>query len=254
MPFTLSHAVLAPVLSRLSRGRLPLAALAIGCMLPDLYRLFTTETGRISHLWSGQIYPNLMIGLGFCSLWYVLYRPMLYQLFNLKDPLPVQNLQKGLRFLFFMLLALLMGNATHLIWDGLTHVDFRTLILHDALSQPLAVFGQIYPLHFVLQILSSVLALPFLGYWMVKYCKTHQSHSLVSPRFKIAIWLIFLASMMSASYWTWAYVATFKWDLLRAEPYYFIGRSFNEFSQAFLLSSTLGLGVIQLWQQFFSSK
>ena len=41
MPFTISHAVLAPPLSKLSGGRLPIAALAIGCMVPDLFRLFT---------------------------------------------------------------------------------------------------------------------------------------------------------------------------------------------------------------------
>ena len=39
MPFTLSHAILAPPLSKLSGNRLPIAALAIGTMTPDLYRV-----------------------------------------------------------------------------------------------------------------------------------------------------------------------------------------------------------------------
>ena len=43
MPFTLSHAVLAPPLAKLSGNRLPLAALAIGCMVPDLIRLFVAD-------------------------------------------------------------------------------------------------------------------------------------------------------------------------------------------------------------------
>ena len=58
MPFTLSHAVLAPPLARLSRGHLPIAALAIGCMTPDLYRLFTTETIALTHQWSGILFPQ----------------------------------------------------------------------------------------------------------------------------------------------------------------------------------------------------
>ncbi|HCL58892.1 MAG TPA: DUF4184 domain-containing protein, partial [Acinetobacter sp.] len=36
MPFTLSHAVLAPPISYLTGNRLPVAALAIGSMVPDL--------------------------------------------------------------------------------------------------------------------------------------------------------------------------------------------------------------------------
>jgi hypothetical protein len=43
MPFTLSHAVLAPPLAKLSRHTLPTAALAIGCMVPDLIRLFIND-------------------------------------------------------------------------------------------------------------------------------------------------------------------------------------------------------------------
>ncbi|WP_416172827.1 DUF4184 family protein, partial [Escherichia coli] len=39
MPFTLSHAILAPPIAKLSDQRLPVAALAIGCMTPDLFRL-----------------------------------------------------------------------------------------------------------------------------------------------------------------------------------------------------------------------
>ncbi len=39
MPFTISHAVIAPPIAKLSRNNLPIAALAIGSMTPDLYRL-----------------------------------------------------------------------------------------------------------------------------------------------------------------------------------------------------------------------
>ena len=48
MPFTISHAVLAPPISKLTGHALPVAALAIGCMVPDLYRLFTQENSNTS--------------------------------------------------------------------------------------------------------------------------------------------------------------------------------------------------------------
>ncbi|WP_298143907.1 DUF4184 family protein [uncultured Acinetobacter sp.] len=254
MPFTLSHAVLTPVISRLSRGHLPLAALAIGCMLPDMYRMFTTDSGKISHLWSGQLYPNLMIGLAFCSLWYVLYRPMLYQLLDLAHPLPIKNVKQWLRFTVLVILALILGNATHIVWDGLTHVDFRTLVLHDFLSQPIHAFGMHYPLHFILQITSSAVALPFLVYWIYIYCQKHRTEAVATMRIKSSIWLSIIVALLTASAWTWGYFASFEWSTVVGEPYYFLGRGFNEFSQAFLLSETLALTCIALWQQFSSAK
>ena len=77
MPFTLSHAVLAPPIAKITRYKLPIGALAIGCMTPDLVRLFTDENVTISHEWAGLIIPDLLLGLIFCVLWYVLYRPVL---------------------------------------------------------------------------------------------------------------------------------------------------------------------------------
>lgn len=254
MPFTLSHAVLAPVLARASQHTLPLAALAIGCMLPDLYRLFVTDAGRISHRWSGQIYPNLVIGLGFCELWYALYRPMLYQLFNLSDPIQIKGVLGALKFIFCMLIALLLGNATHILWDGLTHVDFRTLILHDFLSQNIAVLGVEYPLHFILQILSSALALPVLVYWIIRYCQRHHSPNLATQRLRFAIATAFLLATVMAIFWSWAYLSQFSFNTLQGNAYYFIGRTFNEFSQIFLFVSAFVLSILSIWQQFFRDK
>ena len=62
MPFTISHAVLAPPISKLTGHALPVAALAIGCMVPDLYRLFTQENSNTTHLWTSIIHPDLWIG------------------------------------------------------------------------------------------------------------------------------------------------------------------------------------------------
>ncbi len=71
MPFTISHAVIAPPLAKLSRNTLPIAALAIGSMTPDLYRLFTMQSGMLTHQWKGLFYPNL--ALGYYSLPFGIY-------------------------------------------------------------------------------------------------------------------------------------------------------------------------------------
>ena len=98
MPFTLSHAVLAPPLSKFSKGQLPIAALAIGCMAPDLYRLFTTETIALTHQWSGVLFPNLPIGLFFCLLWYLLYRPVIYRVLAIQHSLNIHSFDQFVAF------------------------------------------------------------------------------------------------------------------------------------------------------------
>ena len=61
MPFTLSHAVLAPPLAQLSGERLPLGALAIGTMTPDLFRLLVKDEIYLNHQWQGIIYPDFSV-------------------------------------------------------------------------------------------------------------------------------------------------------------------------------------------------
>ncbi len=94
MPFTISHAVIAPPLSKLSRNTLPVAALAIGSMTPDLYRLFTMQSGMLTHQWKGLIYPNLALGFIFCAIWYFLYRPVIYRFFGIQHDLGLNSLKR----------------------------------------------------------------------------------------------------------------------------------------------------------------
>lgn len=172
MPFTLSHAVLAPPLAKLTGDRLPIAALAIGTMVPDLFRLFTNANYDGSHQWSGLIFPNLVLGLVFCAIWYALYRPMLLIFFGLNKPLNIHSLNRFCGFILSLIVAILIGTATHLVWDGLTHVDFRTFAFKDLLMQPVQLLHKSYPLHRVLQIGLSALALPVLGWITAIICVT----------------------------------------------------------------------------------
>ncbi|MGO3383513.1 MAG: DUF4184 family protein, partial [Acinetobacter guillouiae] len=91
MPFTLSHAVLAPPLSKLSGNRLPIAALAIGTMTPDLYRVLVKNEIYLNHQFKGIIYPDLLVGLLFCLLWYSLYRPLLFKFLGVQKPLDIAS-------------------------------------------------------------------------------------------------------------------------------------------------------------------
>ena len=94
MPFTISHVVLAPPISKLTGYRLPISALAIGCMVPDLVRLFTSEDIHSTHLWSAWLYPNLLIGLGFCLLWYLIFRPACFRFLGIHKPIKIGSFKK----------------------------------------------------------------------------------------------------------------------------------------------------------------
>ncbi len=88
-------------------------------MLPDLHRLFTLRYDPTLHLWSALLNPNLLLGLVFCALWYLLYRPALYRFVGVHHPLNLNTIKSVLGFVCGLILALLIGNATHLIWVGL---------------------------------------------------------------------------------------------------------------------------------------
>lgn len=231
MPFTLSHAVLAPPLSKLSKGHLPIAALAIGCMTPDLYRLFTQANIALTHQWSGLLFPNLPIGLFFCLLWYFIYRPVSYRFLGLKDPLQIKSFDDVVAFSLMNCFAIMLGTATHLIWDGLTHLDFRTFVFRDFLAQEITLFGFHYPLHFILQISSSILALPFIFLMCKNYYAKHKQKSSISNKIKLFAVISSIISVIGGFLAILDYSRHISAELWYTERYFFIGKSINEFTQ-----------------------
>lgn len=240
MPFTLSHAVLAPPLAKLSGQRLPIAALTIGCMLPDLHRLFTLRQDPTPHLWSALFYPNLFLGLMFCALWYLVYRPALYRFVGIHHPLNLNHATSVLGFILVTIFSLLLGNTTHLIWDGLTHHDFRSFVFQDFLAQSVQLGTGIYPMHRVLQIGSSILALPFLLWMSLHYYRKHRQVSSVSKKIRVYAIALILLSIVCGGFSLWDYARHIPDALWQEELYYFTGRAINEFSQGALLMLSLG--------------
>ena len=240
MPFTISHAVLAPPISKLTGHALPVAALAIGCMVPDLYRLFTQENSNTTHLWTSIIHPDLWIGLVFCLLWYLLYRPVIYRLSGIQHPLNIQSFKSAIKFLMGVIAAVLVGTATHIIWDGLTHVDFRTFAFKDFLSQNLTLFHHQYPVHRILQIGSSIVVLPILLFMCLQYYRQHQQHQPISPKIKRFAALLLLTSFAVGCFSAWDYARYFSTEIWQTDLYFFVGKSINEFTQGALSVFTLG--------------
>lgn len=253
MPFTFSHAVLAPPLSKLTGNRLPIGALAIGTMTPDFYRILVQKEIHLNHQWQGLVHPDLWVGLLFCFLWYCLYRPMLFKLVGIHAPLNIHSAMTLFKFLCGMILAILLGTATHIIWDGLTHLDFRTFAFHAFLAREVPIMGHIYPMHRVLQIGTSIVALPFLLWMSLHYYSNFRQPNITSKEVFNFAFILFLFSFFAGST---TYILRAKYTGFNphsADLYTLIGFFLNGFARGSLLCFTLGC-IVFLWldrKQFF---
>jgi hypothetical protein len=132
MPFTLAHPALVVPLAR--RG-LPLSALVIGAISPDIAYLYpwrvswlsqAKDLGRLSHSWLGLLWFCLPIGL---MIWVVFHAVVKVPSLTLV-PRKWRARLARLAFEFTwprgtgwgaVLLALGLGAASHLAWDLVTH-------------------------------------------------------------------------------------------------------------------------------------
>lgn len=240
MPFTLSHMVLAPPIYKVTQEKLPLAALAIGCMTPDLYRLFTSSDLALTHQWSSLFTYNLGLGGLICLLWYCLYRPLLYAFFNLSHPIVLTSASAYLRFIILSAISIVLGAASHLLWDGLTHLDYRTYLFHDFLAQQIQLGSRTYAMHFLLQIIFSIIALPPLLWMLKKYLAKYTVTPQARPWIKYYVWGLFACSLVSGFFGYLLFAQSVLTELLYTDPYYYFGRSLNQFAGYFLLIFSLG--------------
>jgi hypothetical protein len=124
MPFTLSHpAAIGPLWPITRRLRLPLAALAIGAMAPDFeFFLHLRPEARFSHSFEGLFSFSLPVGLAVYLVWEAYVRMPVRALLAL--PAAPTERMAGWRAPTWwarVVVALLIGAATHVAWDGFTH-------------------------------------------------------------------------------------------------------------------------------------
>lgn len=240
MPFTLSHAVLAPPLAKLSGNRLPIAALAIGTMTPDLYRVLVKTEIHLNHQFKGLIYPDLFVGLMFCFLWYCLYRPMIFQYLAIDKPLNIHSFSSFIKFFIWMVIAILIGTSTHIIWDALTHLDFRTFAFQNFLAQPIHIFHQTYPMHRVLQIGCSIVALPFLLWMGLHYFSKYRINKKPNTKLqKFCFLLAFISFFSGCAYYIY-FAKKMGFVPQQTDLYIFIGFFMKAFTQGAMVCFTLG--------------
>jgi len=169
VPFTISHAAAVLPLQRITRSRIPLAALMIGSMAPD-FAFFVPDslvTRDFTHDFAGVLlfcWPvALLLWLLFVK---VLERPTIEIL-----PLPwrervPRSLPVTPRALLLASLGVIIGAITHIALDGFTHGGTPVGNLFPVLNAVAFEFrGRSIHVFGVLQLLTSIVGLIALAYW-----------------------------------------------------------------------------------------
>ncbi len=195
MPFTLSHAAAALPFRR----RLIVSALVVGTLAPDFeYFLRLSSEDRFGHAGLGIFTFTLPSALLVLWIFHALIKVPVVAL--LPDPLQrrLSTHLYGFRFgparrFVLIVVSILVGIATHLLWDSFTHPAAWVYDHLSFLQQPLhlPILGWV-GYYKVLQLLSTLFGLTVLLFWFVRWyestdCSSRECQPAFSPLRKITI-------------------------------------------------------------------
>ena len=165
MPFTLSHpAAVLPLRTR--TPALPFTALVIGSMTPDAeyYLPFEPFPRRLTHAFVGVISADLVIGIAVLVAVQIVLAAPLAALLPEAWGARVRAWGRGgvprsVTAAALTIAALIIGSATHVVWDAFTHINGQVVEHVPVLRHQI---GR-YPVFQWLQLLSSVFGLVCIG-------------------------------------------------------------------------------------------
>jgi hypothetical protein len=206
MPFTVSHA--AAVLPFL-RTPLPAAALVIGSMTPDLPFFVPVHVPRaLTHSVTGAVTVDLLIGSLAIALWWgVLRAPAIDMM-----PRPLRERIGPIAWrltptgIVWLVVALLIGIATHLAWDSFTHAHYVSDLL-PVLQTPIDLVLITVPLYTVLHAVSSLVGGVILTIWVVSWLRRTaprtDARTVMPSRVRIGLWglLVTLFAGVLLAFW-----------------------------------------------------
>lgn len=127
MPFTFAHPAIVLPFNYLSKRWVSLTALVVGSITPDFeYFIRMKIESRYSHTWSGLFWFDIPLGL----LLFFIYQLIVKN--ELIDNLPIwlnirlsnfksTSLPFSFQYIAVIILSILIGATSHLLWDGFTH-------------------------------------------------------------------------------------------------------------------------------------
>jgi len=179
MPFTLTHTLAVLPIARMAWRRLPFSALIIGSMIPDLPMFFSQVFSYDEmHAPLGLFRACLPAGLVvFLVFQWVMKEPLFAVLPAWIQARCPNRIRDRIRWspssIVWSALAIVIGAATHQVWDAFTHHGRWGTRLFPVLEQTVFSLGS-YPVagYKVVQYGSSLIGLPLLGIllgvWLVQ--------------------------------------------------------------------------------------
>lgn len=161
MPFTFSHPLAVVPLRRYCPERFNFAALVVGSLAPDFgYYAHGFGVATVAHSMLGAFFVCVPTGLIALAIFYRLRRSLCYLLPNPHRaalmPIASVRFDWSVRSLVVAALSVLLGAATHSVWDSFTHSAGWAAQQFDWLrATPLAVGQTSLPVSYVLQQLST---------------------------------------------------------------------------------------------------
>lgn len=217
MPFTVSHAAAVLPLHRWARHHLPLTALMVGSMSPDFGYIFSYEASRaLTHSIRGLFVFSLPVGL-VVWLFYVavLEKASITLLSDRWHTRFAHTAAITLSLVWRAALAIVLGAATHLLWDSFTHRGTFATDAMPVLLGPTPGFAWL-PVYHLLHGLSSVVGLVILALWM-RGLQRQPARSQVRPyavgeqALAIARWSL-VAGFVLGGAWAWLPYAHSRYD------------------------------------------
>jgi hypothetical protein len=162
MPFTFSHPALILPLIRLPKRWVSATGLVVGSIIPDFEKFLKMNDGNTySHTIPGMFWFDLPLGLLLSFVFHLIVR----------DPL-IDNLPQFLRARFnpaiafnwmahfrqyylTIICSLLLGTASHIVWDSFTHYQTRTERVMQVPAEKAANLEE-YWLYYLLDLVSSL--------------------------------------------------------------------------------------------------
>jgi hypothetical protein len=161
MPFTFAHPAIVLPFGKLSRRLIPMAGLVVGSMIPDFeYFLRMRVESIYSHTLPGLLWFDLPLGVLITCIYLLFVKRTLIQ--HLPTPLNQRfSAYEGTKInLIAIAVSVLIGAATHLLWDGFTHPSGYFVLHISALTKQ---YHTVY-IYKILQHTSTILGLLFIMY------------------------------------------------------------------------------------------
>jgi hypothetical protein len=164
MPFTFSHPAAVLPLTYLPKRSYSLTGLVIGSTTPDFeYFLRMRGFSEYSHTWTGVFWFDLPLGIFLTFIFHEVVRNKLI------DNLPAIIKERICGFKEFqwtthfrknvvvIIVSLLVGIASHILWDGLTHQRGIFVEHIGSLGKTVEITGRTIPVYHILQHASTVI-------------------------------------------------------------------------------------------------